>query len=563
MAQQAILAAAERRRQVAAEAGGFMRRVRRQHHPELRVALAASADRLGELFTIWDADQDGTIDRKEFRRALKLMGMRVTTDDFNAFCAMCDTDNSGTLDLEEIRTLLESVDDGGQEQKRPAALPVRLALGAYSLLQSTAMQAVLYVAVVAVFQMLADSLRLKSEILLSERLSRSFLNNDFDWQHNQFADIRRISDVYEWGNTVFIPSLFGDADTLCTTVGPPYHFMPWSADASAGYANGSSGTGLPPHRVGCNDHAWSDGAAPYDAGGTALTVGEVVMQMNQFDWSDGILIRQSRVQATAECPSLDVLGGVCQPQLSHSYGAESYAPFGYNWTVPTAPLQKPFRWWSAADLGTDPLGGLSAHQSSYLRLPPGGFVAAIVPFFSDALLPDERGTADSVTDYRLHSIRTTNRTASYFCVRLSWNGEQLVQLCDPNLVVDGVPRTTGRVRAAIEEMWNDLRRAHYLDTQSRSLVITTQIGANSLGVKMRAEFIFEFTAAGGVAASYDTISRVVDRDKVASTAQLLPISFGFTVFFCVLEVLDMLDGGIGDYFCNVCFAASRLLQPCL
>ena len=56
---------------------------------------------------------------------------------------------------------------------------------------------------------------------------------------------------------------------------------------------------------------------------------------------------------------------------------------------------------------------------------------------------------------------------------------------------------------------------------------------------------------------------MVDRDKVASTAQLLPISFGFTVFFCVLEVLDMLDGGIGDYFCNVCFAASRLLQPCL
>ena len=57
----------------------------------------------------------------------------------------------------------------------------------------------------------------------------------------------------------------------------------------------------------------------------------------------------------------------------------------------------------------------------------------------------------------------------YFCVRLVWNGDFIHQLCDPN---DAAGRTTGRVRAAVEEFWNDLERAHYIDSATRAVTLT-------------------------------------------------------------------------------------------
>ena len=66
-------------------------------------------------------------------------------------------------------------------------------------------------------------------------------------------------------------------------------------------------------------------------------------------------------------------------------------------------------------------------------------------------------------------------------VRLSWNGDHIHQLCDPN--DGGAPggRTTGRVRAAVEEFWNDLKRAHFIDSQTRGLIITLPISSNNIG----------------------------------------------------------------------------------
>ena len=46
------------------------------------------------------------------------------------------------------------------------------------------------------------------------------------------------------------------------------------------------------------------------------------------------------------------------------------------------------------------------------------------------------------------------------------------QLCDPNNATTG--RTTGVVRAAIEEFWNDLKRAHYIDLATRDLELGPQ-----------------------------------------------------------------------------------------
>ena len=64
------------------------------------------------------------------------------------------------------------------------------------------------------------------------------------------------------------------------------------------------------------------------------------------------------------------------------------------------------------------------------------------------------------------------------------DGYNVTQLCDPNDNATG--RTTGVVRAAVEEFWNDLKRAHYIDAASRSVVITLQLRSRNLGVASRA-----------------------------------------------------------------------------
>ena len=53
-------------------------------------------------------------------------------------------------------------------------------------------------------------------------------------------------------------------------------------------------------------------------------------------------------------------------------------------------------------------------------------------------------------DGRRAAEAASARTARYSCVRLSWNGEWLHQLCDPNGSGAQAGRTTGVVRAAIE-----------------------------------------------------------------------------------------------------------------
>ena len=176
---------------------------RRTGQVNLRQALAAESGRLAELFALWDADGDGSINRKEFSRALKMMGLRVNKDDFNAFCKLCDADNSGTLDLDELQTLLAStVRPGSPLPQKPRSWPMALTLTIYNTLQTTAVQAILYLAVVVIFQTLTDTLRLKEEIHLDLRFGQSFLSNPFDAQLNTFPRIRRIGDVYEWGNQV-------------------------------------------------------------------------------------------------------------------------------------------------------------------------------------------------------------------------------------------------------------------------------------------------------------------------------------------------------------------------
>ena len=92
-----------------------------------------------------------------------------------------------------------------------------------------------------------------------------------------------------------------------------------------------------------------------------------------------------------------------------------------------------------------------------------GFVAVVIPFFSEKYLPEENDLATEVTDFRDYYVNTTNgRIPKYYCVRLSPNGKDVRQLCEDPNAKD--PAERGKVRAATEEMWNDLKRGCLLYT---------------------------------------------------------------------------------------------------
>ena len=205
-------------------------------------------------------------------------------------------------------------------------------------------------------------------------------------------------------------------------------------------------------------------------------------------------------------------------------------------------------------------------------------VAGVIPFFSPTFLPEQRGGADQVLDFRRYAFRgggsnIVNGCASqdapdgstgsasaqqaspagenagsgedagsgesgasgapraragvggdfdparggFFCVRLTQNGVDLHQLCDPNSPAgDPMGRTTGVVRAAVETWWNDLKRGHFVDLQTRAVQITFPLRNNNIGLRSRMQLLFEFTSYGAVLPSYDISTRVEGNPQVRS-----------------------------------------------
>jgi hypothetical protein len=163
--------------------------------------------------------------------------------------------------------------------------------------------------------------------------------------------------------------------------------------------------------------------------------------------------------------------GPCHPEISNSGVNAPVGKYGfcYNWTHPDQPCLNIWHHFTAAELGSDPAGQSSAStEATYNTLPNDGFVAIIIPFFSETYLPDEEGnTPEEVTDYRQHAFNVSRGTSppNFFCVRLSWNGVAVEQFCDPNDPETG--RTTGRIlRRLLIHLTQ--RRAHvtyYLQTR--------------------------------------------------------------------------------------------------
>ena len=402
-------------------------------------------------------------------------------------------------------------------------------------LNSTALQTILYLIFVGVFQSLTETLRAKEEYYFDKMVTDTFIENHFDSSHNTFESVRRTADIWEWGNNVLWPGFFANGGP-CADVGLV--------------------GGMPVK--GCNDDVWPDGDGSFHgAGATAYTAAELARRMDQLDWTEGIIIRQTRAKtATDEVCGTQTLD-VCLPELG-SNEQSGMTRFGYNWTHPGEKLTHDWEYFDSTALGGSPAGVQSAAIPSMRTFETGGFIALVIPFFTDTWMDEESGTHEEVTDFKKYRVtRENNKTPKYYCVRLSHNGKHIRQLCDPTDDTDPdsptyrMGRNTGVVRQAVEEWWNDLKRGHYLDEYTRSMVLQLQLRSNHLGVRFRITLMFELTSLGSIMPSYDFETRTEDIFRYNNMFFLCNIALGITGFFCALEGIELIKSGPQEYFSDM------------
>ena len=73
---------------------------------QLKEALRRSATRVIDLFREWDEDGDGTVSKKEFRRAMPLIGLDLPRKEIDGVFDTWDPDGSGEIGLNELNTIL-------------------------------------------------------------------------------------------------------------------------------------------------------------------------------------------------------------------------------------------------------------------------------------------------------------------------------------------------------------------------------------------------------------------------------------------------------------------------
>ena len=92
----------------------------------LRDALDANLARAVDLFREWDDDASGTVSRREFRRALALLGVKCERSAADALFDQLDFDGSGKLEYTEIhKNLRKRLEDHPDSAPPVAARRVR------------------------------------------------------------------------------------------------------------------------------------------------------------------------------------------------------------------------------------------------------------------------------------------------------------------------------------------------------------------------------------------------------------------------------------------------------
>ena len=143
--------------------------------------------------------------------------------------------------------LLPGSDSPAPKRKNPAVRGLNALL---DFVNSTAVQTTMYIAFVYIFQTIAETVRQpKLEYYFNKQIADVFLTNHFDGSHNAFGDIRRVADIWEWGNTVLWSGFFSNGGPCTDDIGDRYGVKS------------------------CNDDAWPDGEGSFHQdGATPYTV---------------------------------------------------------------------------------------------------------------------------------------------------------------------------------------------------------------------------------------------------------------------------------------------------
>jgi len=89
---------------------------------QLKEALANNAGKVIDLFREWDADGDGTITRKEFHKAMPLLGFEVSKEEIDVVFDEFDVEGGGSISYDELKKLLKrrgEVPAARKEGKKP------------------------------------------------------------------------------------------------------------------------------------------------------------------------------------------------------------------------------------------------------------------------------------------------------------------------------------------------------------------------------------------------------------------------------------------------------------
>ena len=417
----------------------------------------------------------------------------------------------------------------------------------YSFLAHDATQMALYILMIVLFQLIGNNLRNSSEYFTTKYITDVLLEAPFTEGNpdDMFMGIGEISDIYDWGDNVLWPGL------LKTTYprnpidesDEPVHYTPAELAGYMDRFDWTAGVSFVQLRVAAADDREKCGSSQY------ARVSKMVGLIEQFGTADenGEGVDLSKLEPV----SVKTRHYHCLPDLSFAgesgTGSIDTAPFGYNYTHPGEPLTHPFLYWTSDELGSNGAGQVSASaEIEFASIPTDGHAQFVIPFFSDVWLPEERGLWDQVTDYRLYAYNVSMRP-TYYCVRMSFNGQHIRQVCDPN---DAEGRTTGVVPAAVLEFWNDMKRAHYIDPQTRSILVTMPLRNNNAGVRFRLSMLFHVTSTGGIVPSYDIESRP-DAIDSAEMQGLFVATFVMTLYFAAMEVHELFQYGFFGYFGNM------------
>ena len=74
---------------------------------QLRQILTDNAVRVIDLFRDWDDDEDGKVSKKEFRKAMAALGLKVGRKDADALFDTFDPDGGGSIDYKELQKALK------------------------------------------------------------------------------------------------------------------------------------------------------------------------------------------------------------------------------------------------------------------------------------------------------------------------------------------------------------------------------------------------------------------------------------------------------------------------